>query len=204
MKLYHSPGTCSLATHIVLREAQVPHALVKVDLRQHKLESGEDYYTINPKGAVPALGFDDGAVLTESVAILQYLGDHYAPALLPANGTLGRARLQELLNYLASEYHKSWIPLFYLAAGADPISAQRAILAKQAYLDSLFADGRAYILGDRFSVADAYLFALTRWSDTHGMSLDASPALKALMGRVEARPAVKAALQAEGLPQLFA
>ncbi|MFU2510778.1 glutathione transferase GstA [Pseudoalteromonas sp. ASV78] len=205
MKLYYSPGACSLSTHIVLHEAaNVPYELAKVDLRKHKVESGQDYYEINPKGAVPALVFDDGVVLTESVAVLQYLGDHYAPSLLPANGTLERARLQEVLNYLASEYHNSWTPMFHLATGADPTDAQRPVLAKLSYLNSLFADSRSYLLGNSFSVADTYLFAVTRWPEHFGISLDAFPDLKAFMARVEARPAVKAALKAEGLVELFA
>ncbi|MFZ6765712.1 glutathione transferase GstA [Undibacterium sp. Di26W] len=204
MKLYYSPGSCSLATHIVLREANIPYELAKVDLWQHKTESGEDYYKINPKGSVPALALDDGMILTEGVAVLQYLGDHHAPSLLPANGTLKRTRLQEILNYLSSEYHKSWTPLFYLAADADRTDAQRPVIAKQTYLNSLLADGRAYILGDSFTVADTYIFAVTRWSANFGISLDALPALKAYMARVEARPTVKAALQAEGLPELCA
>lgn len=205
MKLYYSPGSCSLAAHIVLREAaNVQFELVEVDLRQHKVAAGQDYYTINPKGAVPALELENRAVLTEGVAVLQYLGDHYVPALLPANGTLERARLQEVLNYLAAEYHKSWTPMFYLAAGADSTDAQRPILTKLTYLNSLFSDGRSYLLGERFSVADTYLFAVTRWHANFGMSLDAFPQLKAFMARVEARPAVKAALQAEGLEEQFA
>lgn len=204
MKLYYSPGTCSLASHIVLREGDARHELVKVDLRQHKLESGEDYYAINPKGAVPALMLDDGAVLTEGAAVLQYLGDHCAPALVPANGTLERARLQEMLNYLASEYHKAWVPLFYLAKDADPTEFKRKVVAKQTYLDSLLADGRTHILGDSFGVADSYLYTVTRWSDNFGISLDALPALKAYMARVEARPLVKATLKVEGLRELFA
>lgn len=198
MKLYYSPGACSLATHIVLHEANLPHELVKVDLRKHKLPSGEDFYQINPKGAVPTLELDDGNVLTEGVAILQYLGDHHAASLVPANGTLERTRLQETLNYLSSEYHKSWTPLFYLAAGADPTDAQRPVIARQTYLNGLLADGRAYIMGDQYTVADAYLYTVTRWSANFGISLDALPALKAYMARVEARAAVKAALAAEG------
>ncbi|ELY5218282.1 TPA: glutathione transferase GstA [Yersinia enterocolitica] len=203
MKLYYSPGSCSLATHIVLHEANIPFELKKVDLWKHQVESGEDYYTVNPKGTVPALVFADGEVLTEGAAVLQYLGDHHAPSLVPLNGTMARARLQETLNYLSSEYHKSWTPLFYLAADADPSDAQRPVIAKQTYLNSLLVDGRTYIAGDHFTVADAYLFAVTRWSSNFGISLDALPALKNLMARIEARPSVKAALQAEGLPELF-
>ncbi|KTB76869.1 MULTISPECIES: glutathione transferase GstA [Pseudomonas] len=203
MKFYYSPGSCSLAAHIVLHEAGVAHELVKVNLRQHTLESGDDYYAINPKGAVPALGLDGGAVLTEGAAVLQYLGDHFVPALVPANGTLERARLQEILNYLAAEYHKAWTPLFYLAKGADATDAQRPVIARQTYLNGLLADGRDYLLGNDFSVADTYLFAVTRWSVNFGISLEAQPALQAFMARVEARPSVKAVLKAEGLPELF-
>ena len=203
MKLYYSPGSCSLATHIVLIEAGVAHTLAKVDLRKHTVETGEDFYAINPKGAVPTLAFDDGTVLTEGVAVLQYLGDHYAPSLLPANGTLQRARLHELFNYLASEYHKAWTPLFYLEKGADPTDAQRPIIAKQRYLNGLFADGRDYLLGDQFSVVDAYLFAVTRWSAGFGISLESVPALKAFMARMEARAAVQAALESEGQEALY-
>lgn len=204
MKLYYSPGSCSLATHIVLREANLSYELEKVDLWQHETESGEDYYKTNPKGTVPALVFDDGVLLTEGVAVLQYLGDHHVPSLVPANGTLERARLQEILNYLSSEYHKSFNPLFYLAAGADPTEARRPVIAKLTYLNGLLGDGRAFILGDSFTVADTYLFAVTRWPANFGISLDAFPALKALMARIEARPTVKAALKAEGLPEQFA
>lgn len=204
MKLYYSPGTCSLASHIVLREADTRYELVKVDLRRHQVESGEDFYAINPKGAVPALVLDDGAVLTEGAAVLQYLGDHVAPALVPANGTLERARLQEMLNYLASEYHKSFVPLFYLGKDADSSDLKRQVVARQTYLDGLLADGRVHIMGDSFSVVDSYLYTVTRWSDNFGIPLEALPALKAYMARVEARPAVKAALKVEGLPELFA
>lgn len=204
MKLYYSPGSCSLATHIVLREANISFELAKVDLWKHQLETGEDYYSVNPKGTVPALVLPAGDVLTEGAAVLQYLADHHVPSLVPENGTMARARLQETLNYLSSEYHKAWTPLFYLAAGADPTDAQRPVIAKQTYLNSLLEDGRAFIAGDHFSVADTYLFAVTRWSINFGISLDALPELKALMARIEARPAVKAALQAEGLPELFA
>ena len=200
MKLYYSPGTCSMASHIVLCEAGAPYELVKVDLRQHKTESGADFYAINPKGAVPALVLDDGALLTEGAAVLQYLGDHHAPALVPPNGTLERARLQEMLNYLASEYHKAFVPLFYLPKDGDATELKTRVIARQVYLDKLLADGRGFILGDSFGVADCYLYTVTRWSANFGISLDALPALKAYMARVGARPAVKAALKAEDQP----
>ncbi|RSZ56176.1 glutathione S-transferase [Massilia atriviolacea] len=203
MKLYYSPGACSLAPHIVLREAGLPHQLLKVDLRRHQLDDGADYYAVNPKGGVPAIAFDDGVVLTEGVALLQYLGDRYAPALLPAGATLERARLHEILNYLSSDYAKAYTPLFYLAEGADRAAAGRPAMAKMAYLDSLLADGRPFILGAQWSVADAYLFALTRWAVDFGIGFDAVPALKAYMARSEARAAVRAALLAEGLGLQF-
>ena len=200
MKLYYSPGSCSLAIHIVLREANVPHELAKVDLWQHKTASGGDYFQINPKGTAPALEFE-GGLLTEGAAISQYLADRYAPTLVPANGTLERSRLQEILNYLSSDYHKSFTPLFYLSPSDDPTAAQRPVIAKVAYLNDLLADGRPYILGDEFTVADAHLFALTRWCPQFGISLAPFPALMDFMARIAARPAVRAALQAEGLEE---
>ncbi|WP_095184643.1 glutathione transferase GstA [Pseudomonas sp. Irchel 3H9] len=200
MKLYYSPGSCSLAVHIVLREAELPYELEKIDLWKHKTASGDDYYQTNPKGTVPALELKDG-LLTEGPAITQYLADRYAPTLVPANGTLERARLHEMLNYLSSDFHKSFTPLFYLASGADATSAQRPVIAKLTYLNSVLAQGRAYILGDTFSVADAYLFALARWCANFNISLDAFSEFKGYMARIEARPAVKAALHAEGLEE---
>lgn len=202
MKLYYSPGSCSLAVHIVLREANLPHELAKVDLWKHKTASGDDYYQTNPKGTVPALEFE-GSLLTEGPAITQFLADRYAPALVPANGTLERTRLHEMLNYLSSDYHKSFTPLFYLAANADATDAQRPVIAKLTYLNSVLACGRAYIMGDTFTIADAYLFVLTRWCAKFDISLDAFSEFKGYMARVEARPAVKAALQAEGIEEEY-
>ncbi|NHZ66093.1 glutathione binding-like protein [Massilia genomosp. 1] len=199
MKLYYSPGACSLAPHIVLCEAGVPHQLVKVDLRRHQLPDGADYYAINPKGGVPAIDIGDGVVLTEGVAVLQYLAERHAPALAPAKGALERARLHEILNYVSSDYAKAYTPLFYLAEGASRADAQRPVIARLGYLESLLADGRAFILGPQFSVADAYVFAVTRWAGDFGIGLDAVPALKAYMARVAARAAVQQALLAEGL-----
>ncbi|WP_426234664.1 glutathione transferase GstA [Pseudomonas sp. TWP3-2] len=200
MKLYYSPGSCSLAVHIVLREANLSHELSMVDLWKHKTASGDDYYRINPKGTVPALEFE-GNLLTEGPAITQYLADRYAPALVPANGTLERTRLHEMLNFLSSDFHKSFTPLFYLATDADATDAQRPVITKLTYLNSLLADGRAYILGDVFTVADAYLYALTRWCAKFKISLDTFWEFRGYMARVEARPAVKAALHAEGLEE---
>lgn len=203
MKLYYSPGSCSLGTHIVLREANIVPDLVKVDLWKKVTEQGDDFHTINPKAAVPTLQLDDGTILTEGAAILQYLGDHHVPDLVPPAGTIERTRLHEILNYLSSEYHKSWNPLFFLAPDADRTAAQQPVIARQTYLNGLLSDGRAYLLGDRFSVADTYLFAVTRWSGNFGIAVEQRPALAALMARIEARPAAQAALRAEGLENLY-
>lgn len=180
-------------------EAGLTPELVKVDLKTRITDTGQNFLEINPKGVVPALVIEDGELLTEGAAVLQYLADHYAPELVPANGTLARTRLQEMLNYLASEYHKSWTPLVFLAPGAERTEAERAVIAKQSYLNALFADGRDYILGNRFTVADAYLFVVTRWSSYFGITLERYSGLDAFMVRVGGRTAVKAAIRAEGL-----
>lgn len=200
MKLYYSPGACSLSPHIVLNEAGVAYEAVKVNLREHKTEAGDDYYAINPKGSVPAISLEDGSVLTEGAAIIQYIADTHAPALAPANGTFARVRLQEMLNYIAAEYHKAFGPLFNPASSDETKAAQREIVAKrQAYLNGVLSDGRAYIMGADFTVADAYMFTVTRWSRFTGVNLDAAPHLVAYMARVAERPGVQAALLAEGL-----
>nr|WP_316653203.1 glutathione transferase GstA [uncultured Gellertiella sp.] len=200
MKLYYSPGACSLSPHIVLKESGIAFDAVKVDLRAHETEAGADYYRINPKGAVPAIELEDGSVLTEGAAIVQFIADRHAPALAPANGTVARARLQEMLNYIAAEYHKSFSPLFNPALSDEAKDAQRQVIArKQAYFEGQLADGRPYILGQDFTVADAYLFTVTGWSAHTGVSLEAFPHLAAHHARVAGRPAVQAALKAEGL-----
>jgi len=199
MKLYYSPGSCSLASHISLLEAGISPDLVKVDLWKHQLEDGSDYRLINPKGAVPALELEEDGILTEGSAVLQYIGDHYAPALVPAAGAITRARLHEILNYLASEYHKSYNPLFYLSPDADRTEAQKPVIARLTYLNSVLANGGPYLLGDKLTVADFYLFAVTRWAANFDISLEAFPALKAFMALIEARPAVHKAMAAEGL-----
>lgn len=200
MKLYYSPGACSMSPHIVLEEAGVAYDTVKVDLKAHKTESGADYYAINRKGAVPALELEDGDVLTEGVAILQYIGDHHAPALLPANGTMARTRLQEMLNYLAVDYHKSFAPLFNTSATEEMKANQRTVLnRKLTYLESVLSDGRPFLMGDAFTVADAYLFTVTSWGGPTGFSIEAYPHLVAFMQRMGARASVQAVLKAEGL-----
>jgi len=197
MKLYYSPGSCSLASHIALLEGNIAPDLVKV--WQNKLEDGTDFHAVNPKGAVPALELTEGGILTEGAAVLQYIGDRYAPALVPPYGTLDRTRLQEILNYLASEYHKSYNPLFLLADEADRAEAEAQVIKRLTYLEGVLAKTGAYLLGDCLTVADLYLFVVTRWAAHFGIKLDALPALGALMDRIQARPAVRAALAAEGL-----
>lgn len=200
MKLYYSPGACSLSCHIALQEGGIAHELVKVNLRAHETEDGRDYYTINPNGSVPALETDGGDVITQNAAILQYLGDNFAPAIVPANATLARARLQEMLGFIGADYHKAYSPLFNPAATEEAKTAQKEIIARrQAWLEGLLADGRSFILGNEFTVADAYLFTVTNWSGRLGLSLDAFPHLIAYMERMRSRPSVVAAMKAEGL-----
>lgn len=197
MKLYFKPGACSLASHIVLRELGVDFTLENVDTQTQRTESGIDYKTINPKGYVPAL--DTGSeVLTEGAAILQYLAE--STALIPLTGTIERTRVQEHLNYIASELHKAFGP-FFKASATDGQRAQahETIARHFDYLESLLADGRAYLVGDVFTVADAYLFVVCSWAGVAGIDLKDWPPLKATWDRVRARPSVKAAMQAEGL-----
>ena len=200
MKLYYSPGACSLSPHIVLFEAGLPFVAEAVDLKTKKTASGADYTAINPKGAVPALQLDDGAVLTEGVAITQYLADQKPDsALAPRAGTFQRYRLLEMLNYLAADVHKSFGPLFNPKASADwKASATAALSTKFDWLsDHLGA--KPFLLGDTFTVADAYLFTMLRWTGHLGIDLAKWPVLTAYSARIAARPKVQAALQAEGL-----
>ncbi|ARM85068.1 glutathione transferase GstA [Marinobacter salarius] len=197
MKLYFKPGACSLATHIVLRELGIDFTLEPVDTQTQRTESGIDYKTVNPKGYVPAL--DTGrAVLTEGAAILQYLAE--STTLIPDVGTLERARLQEHLNYIASELHKAFGP-FFKASATDEQRAQalETILRHFDYLESLLDDGRAYLVGDTFTVADAYLFVVCSWAAVPGIDLKDWPFLNTLWNRMAARPSVKAAMLSEGL-----
>jgi glutathione S-transferase len=199
MKLYYSPGACSLAPHIVLREAGNKFELVKVDFESKTTETGGDFTKINPHGYVPALALDNNEILTEGVAIMQYIADQ-APDkhLVPANGTFERARLQERLNYLTTELHKSFGPLFSDSPEAEKQKAIARIESKLDYLDKLLAD-RLYLLGDEFSVADAYLFVLASWTKPTGIGLSKWPNIAAYSDRIAERENVRDALQAEGL-----
>lgn len=200
MKLFYSPGACSLAPHIVAQEAGIALKLEKVDGKAKRTASGADFWQINPKGYVPALQLYDGAVLTEGPVISQYLAD-LAPAsqLAPANGTLARYRLQEWLGYINSEIHKSYSPLFKPDT-VDATRAERREYLKRRYqlIEDTLAK-QSYLAGEQFTVADAYLFTVTSWARLVEVDLSGFPALQAFQHRVAARPAVQAAMKAETL-----
>ena len=200
MKLYLSPGACSLAPHIVLLEAGLPFELERVDLKAKVTANGADFSAINSKGYVPALALDNGQVLTEGAAILQYLADQKPEAnLAPAAGTFARYQLQEWLTFISSEVHKPLATMFNPAQSADWKAAVTATLGKRLDWLSAQLDGKDYLLANQFSVADAYLFTVLNWSNFVGFSLANWPVVQAFMARVAARPSVQAALKAEGL-----
>ena len=200
MKLYYSPGACSLSPHIALLEAGVAYDLVKVDLKAKKLENGEDFLAINPKGQVPALGLDNGKVLTEGPIIVQVIADQAAGKnLAPARDSDERYKLQELLNFLTSELHKNFSPLFNPTFSDDVKGFFRdRLTGKFKYLDAQLA-GHDYLLGQQFTVADGYLFTMLRWADAHKLDLSMFKNLMAYKDRVAARPKVQEALEKEGL-----
>jgi len=200
MQLYYSPGACSLATHITLREAGLPFELKRADVKTKKLEDGSDYLAVNSKGAVPALRLDSGQVLTEGVAIMQYLADQKPESnLAPRNGTFERYQLQEWLNYVTSEVHKSFSPLWNPSAGEQVHAYTRANLEKKFdWLNTQLA-GRKFLTGESFTIADAYLFTVVNWTNFLGIDLAKWPALRDFQARVAARPKVQEALDAEGL-----
>jgi glutathione S-transferase len=202
MKLYFAPGVCSLSPHIVFREAGLDVALEQVDHRAKKTKDGGDYLAINPKGQVPVLELDNGTRLTEGPAIVQYLADQKpASGLAPAVGTLERYQVQSWLNFVSSELHKSFGPMFNPAAPEGTKPFQRGNIEKRfTWLDGEVA-GKSYLMGDKFTVADAYLFTVLRWASRVEIDLAKWPNLKAYFDRVEARPKVQEALKAEGLIQ---
>lgn len=201
MKLYYLPGACSLATHIVLREAGASFELDRLDKATKKTESGDDFLALNPKGYVPALSLNDGDVLTEGAAILQYIADENpSKALAPAAGSRARVHLQSTLNFIATELHKSFSPLFNPASSeAEKEAAKVKVATRLDQVEKQLADGRQYLLGDDFTVADAYLFTVVNWSFPTGISLDRWPNVAAYHQRIAARDSVQAALKAEGL-----
>jgi glutathione S-transferase len=200
MKLYYSPGACSLSPHIALAEAGITVEKVKVNLREKKTEAGDDYLKVNPKGQVPVLGLDGGGVLTEGPAIVQYIADKAPNAkLAPANGSNERYQLQEWLNLITSELHKSFSPLFNPTMPEEAKNIFRERISKNlAYINGQLA-GKDYLMGSQFTVADGYLFTILRWAIGQKFDLNQHANLKAYFDRVSARPKVKEAMLAEGL-----
>jgi glutathione S-transferase len=200
MKLYYSPGACSLSPHIALLEAGLPYDLVKVDLKAKKLENGDDYLKVNPKGQVPALGLDNGELVTEGPVIVQMIADKAsAKNLAPARDSAERYKLQEWLNFITTELHKNFSPLFNPAI-PDEVKAffRDRIMGKFKYANEKLA-GRDYLMGKQFTVADGYLYTMLRWADGHKMDLSGLKNLMAFKDRVAARPKVQEALTKEGL-----
>ncbi len=200
MKLYYSPGACSLSPHIALREAGLAFEPVLASTKTHALADGTDYYTINPLGYVPLLELDDGTRLAEGPAILQYVADQVPQKnLAPAAGTLARYRLQSLLNFVSTELHKGYSPLFNPATpDAYKTIVRDKLASRYQWVDAQLA-GKDYLTGDHFSVADGYLFTVTNWAPRVGVDLSAFANVAAFMARTAARPAVQEALKAEGL-----
>lgn len=200
MKLYYKAGACSLSPHIILRETGVDFSLVKVDLASKKTEAGDDYLEINAKGQVPALLLDDGSLLTEGVAIVQFLADKVPDRqLLAPAGSMTRYHTLEWLNYIATELHKGFSPLFNPATPDEYKTIARAALEKKFQYVNEELNDKQWLMGLRFSVADAYLFTVLRWADAVKLNLEGLSNIDAFMDRMKARPAVAAALTAEGI-----
>jgi glutathione S-transferase len=200
MKLYYSAGACSLSPHIVLLEAGLPYTLVKTDLKTKKTADGADYLTINSKGTVPALELDDGRVLTEGPAVVQYLADQKPESgLAPRAGTFERYQLMEMLNYITSEVHKAFSPLFNPESSAEMKQASVNALTKKFDWLTGFLGNKTFLLGNTFTVADAYLFTVLKWTRIVKIDLAKWPALAAYQARIAQRPKVQAALKEEGL-----
>ncbi len=200
MKLYYSPAACSLAPHIVLREAGLDFELAKIDTGRHVTADGGDFYAVNAKGQVPVLELDDGARLTEGPVIAQYIADRAAAtSLMPVAGSLERYRVMEWQNYITSELHKSFTPLFHDDVDATAKQALAGVLRKKlAWLDGQLR-GQAYLTGEAFTAADAYLFVVLGWARFVKLDIADLPNLQAFIARVAARPAVREAMRAEGL-----
>ncbi|MEZ2601862.1 glutathione transferase GstA [Kluyvera intermedia] len=200
MKLFYKPGACSLASHITLRESGKDFSLIGVDLMQKKMENGDDFLKVNPKGQVPALLLDDNTLLTEGVAIMQYLADSVADRqLLAPVGSINRYKTLEWLNFIATELHKGFTPLFRPDTPEEYKPTVRALLDKKlAYIDESLANAE-WISGSRFTIADAYLFTVLRWVFAVKLDMAGYKHIADYMARVAARPAVAEALAAEGL-----
>ena len=200
MKLYYSPGACSLAAHIAANEAGLKVDLAKVDLKAHQLEDGSDYYKVNPRGYVPALKLDDGYLLTEANVVVQYIADQKPEAdLLPKAGTTDRWKAVQWLAFIATELHKNFGPLFDKTTPEATQAKQKEKIGKRLKEVDAHLNGKDYMLGSKFSVVDAYAFTIINWSNFLGIDLKAYPALSAYMARVAARPKVQQTLVQEGL-----
>lgn len=199
MKLYYAPGACSLSPHIVLEESGLPFELEKVDLQTKETASGHDFYLVNTKGSVPALELDDDQVLTEGAAIVQYLGDQVPEKeLIPLPKTMERYRVMEWLNFIATELQKSFTPIFNPAYTSCREEAKKTLLRQFDFVDRRLT-GKSYVMGERFTVVDAYLFTISTWIEAAELSVDQWKALSAYRKRISERPAVCRAMMAEGL-----
>ena len=200
MKLYYSPGACSLSPRIVLEEAGLPVQYLMASTKTHRLEDGTDYYSINPLGYVPLLELDDGTLLREGPAIVQYIADQVPDKkLAPPNGSLERYQLQSWLTFIGTELHKSFSPLFNASTPEEyKTSTKDKLKSRYTWVDEQLAN-KQFVMGDQFSVADAYLFTVTNWSKRVGPDLMSLANLQAWHERVGSRPAVQAAMKAEGL-----
>lgn len=200
MKLYYHPGACSLSPHIILRESGLDFTLVKVDLATKRTENGDNYLDINPKGQVPALLLDDGTLLTEGVAIVQYLADKVPDRqLLAPTDSLTRYQTLEWLNFIATELHKGFTPLFRPNTPDEYKAIARAALEQKIHDVNEQLNQKQWVMGSRFTVADAYLFTVLRWAQAMKLNLDGLKHIEQFMNHMQERPAVKAALAAEGL-----
>ena len=200
MKLYYSPGACSMSPHIVLKESGLAFEALAAPTKTHKLADGTDYYTINPLGYVPLLELDDGTRLREGAAIVQYIADQVpAKNLAPPNGSLARYQLQSWLSFISTELHKNFGPLFSPATSDDAKAASKEkISGRLKWVEGELA-GKSFLVGDSFTGADAYLFTVTNWAAYAGLDLSPFPNLVAYQARIAARPAVIEAMKAEGL-----
>lgn len=200
LKLFYSPGVCSMAPHILLKDTGLPHELVRVDLATKRTQHGDDFNAIAAKGSVPLLMLDDGSVLSEGPVIAQYICDQAGRTdLMPAAGTLARHRVMEWQNYITSELHKAFAPLFKATASSDTKAMFRQQLNDKFAWVSSQLEGRDWLTGESFTAADAYLFTVASWTGNADVDVRGREALQRFMGRVRNRPAVQAALKAEGL-----
>ena len=200
MKLFYAPGACSLSPHIVLNELDLPYTVEKVDLKNHTTASGADFYSINAKGYVPALQLDNGEVLTEGPAIVQYLADQKPQAgLLPPAGSLERARVQEWLNFIGTELHKTLGALFNPSISAEAKAKTIDTFGKRLGFVEKALQGKDFLTGENFSVADAYLFTIVNWAPKLSIDISPWPTVAEFQKRVASRPAVQKTLKAEGL-----